>query len=108
VTNDSAPTTDTLVDEYRIDITPGRRRRQDGFRVQVSYHHPEGWRPILNESGALPWQTVAPWRATRQGAFHLGISEAHEIHAMDDPPRRPLVVWHDGVRVVDETAGATA
>ena len=98
--------TDLLADEYRIDIAPGRQMGQPGYRVQVSYRDPEGWRPCLNES-VLPWRNLGPFRSTWQSALHFGISEAHEIHAMDDPPR-PLVVWHDGVRVFDETAEATA
>ena len=94
-------------DEYRIDITPARRGLTAGWRVQVYDlgHDRSGGLPQLTES-VWPWRTVGLWRATRQGALHLGISEAYEIHG-DSAVTGPLVVWADAdAPVVDERPDA--
>ena len=94
-------------DEYRIDITPARRGLTAGWRVQVYDlgHDRSGGLPQLTES-VWPWRTVGLWRATRDGALHLGISEAYEIHG-DSAVTGPLVVWADAdAPVVDERPDA--
>ena len=80
-----------------MDVTPARRGRTAGYRVQVT--DADGVAQ-LTES-VLPWRMIGLWRATQVGALYLGISEAYELRA-ETGHDGPLVVFADGVAIVDE------
>jgi hypothetical protein len=84
---------------WHVDVTPARRGLTSGYRVQVT--DADGVAQ-LTES-VLPWRMLGLWRATREGALHVGISEVYELRG-DPEVSGPLVVFADGVAVVDETA----
>ena len=88
---------------YCVDVTPARRGFTPGWRVQVfdidGHAH-------LTES-ALPWRMLGLWRATEEGALHVGISEAFELRS-DAGLTGPLVVYAAGVMIVDERPAGSA
>lgn len=101
---------DISADEYRIDITAADRRGASGWRVQVSWLDGDGTAvPLLSESPRIRFRRHRPvglWCATYSGALHLGLSEAHELHAIDVcTSLLPIVVHHGEATLVDGRPG---
>ena len=84
-----------------MDVTRARRGLTRGWRVQVT---DAAGVPRLTES-VWPWRMTGLWRATVEGALHVGISEAFELRS-DSGLTGPLVVFSSGVMVVDERPAA--